>query len=171
MAYIIRKLLDNAWDMWNTRNHILLSMDGPTKNSIIRKVNTRIEQHHIRRLVGIPERWPIMFNTSLSYIMVCIFRQRLSWMAPISSANTLSIRQTRHSSISTDSLLLDQTGQSRLTPALTKFNDSPKLRSTTFSRNISEQFWKEIRIHLHQMIYTMTPSYRGRGGIPTHLSL
>ena len=107
MASLIRKLWDTTWDIWNTRNNIIHSADGPTKTSILRKINAIIEYHHDRGLIVFPERCRFLFNTSLYSILAHLFRQRLSQMAAIYSKQTCSIRQTRHSIIITDSLLLD----------------------------------------------------------------
>ena len=112
----------------------------PQKISILSKVNAIIEYHHVRGLVGLLERCRFLFNTSLSSFLDYPLRQLLLCLSTISSARTFSVRQTMHSIISTDSLLLYRIVRSRLITSLKTFNDSPTLRTTTFSSNRDEDF-------------------------------
>ena len=108
MTSLIRNLLDTAWDIWSHWNYILHTTDEPTKISILRKVNARIEYHHVRGMVGLSEHCQFLFHTSLFYILSPPFRKQLPWLAKISSARTCYRRHTSHILTINDSLLLDQ---------------------------------------------------------------
>ena len=58
---------------------------GASKNEPTKKINTRIRLHHAIVMYGIPLRYQFLFNKDPHSIISCLVRQRLFWIAAVSS--------------------------------------------------------------------------------------
>lgn len=102
MASLIRKLWDVSWDLWNHRNHILHSADGPAKALLIERINQRIMYHRERGMRGLPLRCHFLFRDNIDRLLQRPIRSRVAWLAAVSSARKLNVCKARNQHLQDD---------------------------------------------------------------------
>ena len=85
ISSLIRNLWETAWYIWNFRNATLHATDGPKKTEILPRINTRVIYHYNQGITGLPKICHLLFKTNIHTLLYCPIRQRLAWIASISS--------------------------------------------------------------------------------------
>ena len=85
VSSLIRKLWEVAWDMWNYRNHNLHTSYVPTKAEVLAHTNSIISYNFNRVTIGLGTRCHFIFNTKENTLLYLPTRQKLCYLAAISS--------------------------------------------------------------------------------------
>ena len=143
IEYLIRKLWDALRGTWNHRNHNLHTTEGKVKMALLENINNRVRFNLRRGMFRLPYRCKFLFNKNLHSLLSWPVRQRISWIASVSSARLCSQWQTPQSipKKGTNQSLIYHIIESWLIPSLTKKDQNPPIH-TNISLN------RPITIHI-----------------------